>query len=304
MSGCACEYVWIMWFISGGRAGMKQWHFSNCLWAHLVHLARGKWWRYEEPSTFHQVLTTWNSTWAKWQLAPLGENNAPGWRRINGWFSSRLSSTEFFKSLLLSFSPNLDEFNPDIPEWRQDVGRVIKKALLQVSDFHFLCPSRLFPFPSSCLLQPSFLSLYLLLTRSPCCSSIISCPPIACAAWHSGLIGAVRECPGATLRFIIRWVRRRLGSAEMASPARVLSFKKVSSEMTSELKAREHRYLHRCQRCVPVCILILECRRPRVLRGCVGSSAITVECHSSRRSLLMNSRLHLVAAVGRFWWKI
>ncbi|KAF7216643.1 VPS10 domain-containing receptor SorCS3 isoform X1 [Nothobranchius furzeri] len=42
---------------------------------------------------------------------------------------------EFFKSLLLSFSPNLDEFNPDIPEWRQDVGRVIKKALLRVSDF-------------------------------------------------------------------------------------------------------------------------------------------------------------------------
>uniref|UniRef100_A0A8C7HB74 VPS10 domain-containing receptor SorCS3-like n=1 Tax=Oncorhynchus kisutch TaxID=8019 RepID=A0A8C7HB74_ONCKI len=42
---------------------------------------------------------------------------------------------EFFKSLLLSFSPNLDEYNPDVPEWRQDVGRVIKKALLQVSDF-------------------------------------------------------------------------------------------------------------------------------------------------------------------------
>ncbi|KAJ0033445.1 hypothetical protein NQD34_000552 [Periophthalmus magnuspinnatus] len=42
---------------------------------------------------------------------------------------------EFFKSLLLSFSPNLDEFNPDIPEWRHDVSRVIKKSLLQVSDF-------------------------------------------------------------------------------------------------------------------------------------------------------------------------
>uniref|UniRef100_A0A8C8HG41 PKD domain-containing protein n=1 Tax=Oncorhynchus tshawytscha TaxID=74940 RepID=A0A8C8HG41_ONCTS len=41
---------------------------------------------------------------------------------------------EFFKSLLLSFSPNLDEYNPDVSEWRQDVGRVIKKALLQVSD--------------------------------------------------------------------------------------------------------------------------------------------------------------------------
>uniref|UniRef100_A0A8C5AQF8 PKD domain-containing protein n=1 Tax=Gadus morhua TaxID=8049 RepID=A0A8C5AQF8_GADMO len=39
---------------------------------------------------------------------------------------------EFFKSLLLSFSPNLDEFNPDIPEWRLDVGRVIKKSILQV----------------------------------------------------------------------------------------------------------------------------------------------------------------------------
>uniref|UniRef100_A0A7N6A2V2 PKD domain-containing protein n=1 Tax=Anabas testudineus TaxID=64144 RepID=A0A7N6A2V2_ANATE len=45
---------------------------------------------------------------------------------------------EFFKSLLLSFSPNLDEFNPDIPEWRQDVGRVIKKALLQVTGFCLL----------------------------------------------------------------------------------------------------------------------------------------------------------------------
>eukprot|EP00063_Salmo_salar_P055202 XP_014030037.1 PREDICTED: VPS10 domain-containing receptor SorCS1-like [Salmo salar] len=38
---------------------------------------------------------------------------------------------EFFKSLLLSFSANLDEYIPDVPEWRQDVGRVIRKALLQ-----------------------------------------------------------------------------------------------------------------------------------------------------------------------------
>ncbi|MGH0129392.1 UNVERIFIED_CONTAM: hypothetical protein FKN15_024121, partial [Acipenser sinensis] len=42
---------------------------------------------------------------------------------------------EFFKSLLLSFSPNLDEYNPDIHEWRDDVSKVIKKALVQVSDF-------------------------------------------------------------------------------------------------------------------------------------------------------------------------
>uniref|UniRef100_A0AAY4F0F2 PKD domain-containing protein n=1 Tax=Denticeps clupeoides TaxID=299321 RepID=A0AAY4F0F2_9TELE len=47
------------------------------------------------------------------------------------FFSMFFSITDFFKSLLLSFSPNLDETNPDIPEWRHDVGRVIKKALLQ-----------------------------------------------------------------------------------------------------------------------------------------------------------------------------
>lgn len=72
---------------------------------------------------------------------------------INGW----LSSTEFFKSLLLSFSPNLDEFNPDIPEWRQDVGRVIKKALLQVSDFIFFVLSFL-SFPSSATVPSLFIS--------------------------------------------------------------------------------------------------------------------------------------------------
>lgn len=77
----------------------------------------------------------------------------------------QLSLTEFFKSLLLSFSPNLDEFNPDIPEWRQDVGRVIKKALLQVSDFHFLCPALSLPsiILSLCLRSfPSPFTLYLL----------------------------------------------------------------------------------------------------------------------------------------------
>ncbi|CAB1344634.1 unnamed protein product, partial [Coregonus sp. 'balchen'] len=54
-------------------------------------------------------------------------------RSISYTFTSEGMNTvtvQFFKSLLLSFSPNLDEFNPDVPEWRQDVGRVIKKALL------------------------------------------------------------------------------------------------------------------------------------------------------------------------------
>uniref|UniRef100_A0A8C6ZRK8 VPS10 domain-containing receptor SorCS3 n=1 Tax=Nothoprocta perdicaria TaxID=30464 RepID=A0A8C6ZRK8_NOTPE len=40
---------------------------------------------------------------------------------------------EYFQSQLLSFSPNLDYHNPDIPEWRQDIGKVIKRALTQVT---------------------------------------------------------------------------------------------------------------------------------------------------------------------------
>uniref|UniRef100_A0AAX7SEW5 PKD domain-containing protein n=1 Tax=Astatotilapia calliptera TaxID=8154 RepID=A0AAX7SEW5_ASTCA len=43
---------------------------------------------------------------------------------------------EFFRSLLLSFSPALDEHNPDIPEWREDIGRVVRTALSQVSGIH------------------------------------------------------------------------------------------------------------------------------------------------------------------------
>ncbi|XP_073452018.1 VPS10 domain-containing receptor SorCS1 isoform X2 [Aquarana catesbeiana] len=37
---------------------------------------------------------------------------------------------EQFQSLRLSFSPNLDDYNPDIPEWRRDISRVIKRALM------------------------------------------------------------------------------------------------------------------------------------------------------------------------------
>lgn len=116
----------------------------------------------------------------------------------------RLSSTEFFKSLLLSFSPNLDEFNPDIPEWRQDVGRVIKKALLQVSDFHFLCA----PSPPHHALPPSVpppLGPSLPPSLPPFCSSFslvffthpalnsfpaISTHPRSWAAQYCGLVAA------------------------------------------------------------------------------------------------------------------
>ncbi|KAM7408583.1 hypothetical protein PAMA_002346 [Pampus argenteus] len=47
--------------------------------------------------------------------------------------SKVITVKEFFRSLLLSFSPVLDEHNPDIPEWREDIGRVVRTALSQVS---------------------------------------------------------------------------------------------------------------------------------------------------------------------------
>ncbi|XP_027591082.1 VPS10 domain-containing receptor SorCS1 isoform X1 [Pipra filicauda] len=40
---------------------------------------------------------------------------------------------EKFQSLRLSFSPNLDDHNPDIPEWRRDMSRVVKRALVEVT---------------------------------------------------------------------------------------------------------------------------------------------------------------------------
>ncbi|KFO32356.1 VPS10 domain-containing receptor SorCS1 [Fukomys damarensis] len=40
---------------------------------------------------------------------------------------------EEFRSLRLSFSPNLDEYNPDIPEWRRDISRVIRKSLVEAT---------------------------------------------------------------------------------------------------------------------------------------------------------------------------
>lgn len=43
-----------------------------------------------------------------------------------------LFCAEYFRSHLLAFSSNLDEQNPDVAEWRLDVSRVIKNALIQV----------------------------------------------------------------------------------------------------------------------------------------------------------------------------
>ncbi|XP_062850585.1 VPS10 domain-containing receptor SorCS2 [Trichomycterus rosablanca] len=40
---------------------------------------------------------------------------------------------DHFQVIPLSFSPNLDRFNPNIPEWRRDVGRVVIKMLAKVT---------------------------------------------------------------------------------------------------------------------------------------------------------------------------
>ncbi|KAG2462726.1 SORC3 protein, partial [Polypterus senegalus] len=40
---------------------------------------------------------------------------------------------EYFRSHLLAFSSNLDEYNPDVVEWRQDISRVIKNSLVQAT---------------------------------------------------------------------------------------------------------------------------------------------------------------------------
>eukprot|EP00062_Callorhinchus_milii_P017884 gi/632970748/ref/XP_007901820.1/ PREDICTED: VPS10 domain-containing receptor SorCS1-like [Callorhinchus milii] len=40
---------------------------------------------------------------------------------------------DYYRSLLLSFSPNLEDYNPDIPEWRQDLSKVIKRTLARVT---------------------------------------------------------------------------------------------------------------------------------------------------------------------------
>ena len=37
-----------------------------------------------------------------------------------------------FQVIPLSFSRNLDHFNPNIPEWREDIGQVVTKILAKV----------------------------------------------------------------------------------------------------------------------------------------------------------------------------
>ncbi|XP_030297472.1 VPS10 domain-containing receptor SorCS1-like isoform X3 [Sparus aurata] len=40
---------------------------------------------------------------------------------------------DYFRSHVLAFSSNLDELNPGVPEWREDVGRVVKSSMVQVT---------------------------------------------------------------------------------------------------------------------------------------------------------------------------
>ncbi|XP_051235182.1 VPS10 domain-containing receptor SorCS1-like [Dicentrarchus labrax] len=40
---------------------------------------------------------------------------------------------DYFRSNVLAFSSNLDELNPGVSEWREDVGRVVKSSMVQVT---------------------------------------------------------------------------------------------------------------------------------------------------------------------------
>lgn len=40
---------------------------------------------------------------------------------------------DYFRSHVLAFSSNLDEMNPGVSEWREDIARVVKRSVVQVS---------------------------------------------------------------------------------------------------------------------------------------------------------------------------
>ncbi|KAM7408582.1 hypothetical protein PAMA_002345 [Pampus argenteus] len=40
---------------------------------------------------------------------------------------------DYFRSHVLAFSSNLDELNPGVSEWREDIGRVVKSSMVQVT---------------------------------------------------------------------------------------------------------------------------------------------------------------------------
>ncbi|KAL2082831.1 hypothetical protein ACEWY4_020604 [Coilia grayii] len=48
--------------------------------------------------------------------------------------SSTIRVTEAFRSMLVAFSPNLEDHNPAIPEWREDLARVVTATISQMSE--------------------------------------------------------------------------------------------------------------------------------------------------------------------------
>ena len=49
-----------------------------------------------------------------------------------------------FQVIPLSFSSNLDQLNPNIPEWREDIGQVVTKILAKVGLQHELATTCIF----------------------------------------------------------------------------------------------------------------------------------------------------------------
>lgn len=57
-------------------------------------------------------------------------------------YSSVLFITDEFQVIPLRFSRNLDRFNPNIPEWREDIGQVVNKKLAKVKKESLQCKQK------------------------------------------------------------------------------------------------------------------------------------------------------------------
>ncbi|CAB1343668.1 unnamed protein product, partial [Coregonus sp. 'balchen'] len=49
------------------------------------------------------------------------------------WWFNNHTEVKYFRSHVLAFSSNLDAFNPGVAEWRQDISRVVKDSMVQVT---------------------------------------------------------------------------------------------------------------------------------------------------------------------------
>lgn len=143
------------------------------------------------------------------------------------------------------------------------MGRVIKKALLQVSDFHFLCPSRSLP-PILLSVFSSFPFCLFLISYGlshPAISQLLPLPPLPLLPSTLGSPARKRNalgppCDSSSDRCEDASAFRLSQDGSMSADSFIL---KVTNKMSSELSAwvlfgtYEQQYLPQCLTCVTVC---------------------------------------------------